>query len=127
MRAPVCLMLGVLLAGCGADDAAVAVPCADIVAGCALPQAGLTVRFDRRPQPMRTFAMQVELPRTQSVHARFSMQGMDMGPNRYHLLADGPGRWRAEVMLPACVAGRNDWLLTLEADGTRYRVPFRSE
>lgn len=121
------LLTIVMLTGCGAEDTVVDVPCADIINGCPLPQAGLMVRFDRTPEPMRSFAIEVAWPQVQAVHARFSMVGMDMGPNHYRLLEAGPGRWRAEVMLPACVESQHDWLLTLEADGVRYRLPFRSK
>lgn len=128
MRALTHLLLMALLAGCSAgEEQVIAVPCTDIVAGCTLAQAGLQVRFDRTPGAMQAFKLFVALPQAREVHARFSMQGMEMGLNRYRLLADGPGHWQAEVMLPACVQGRRDWLLTLEADGARYQLPFRSE
>jgi len=105
----------------------VEVACPDIVAGCRLPQAGLTVQFDRHPRPMQEFHVRVELPGTREVHASFSMRDMEMGLNRYRLLPDGQGSWHAAVILPACVQGRQDWLLVLEADGRRYELPFTSD
>lgn len=107
-------------------DQAVAVSCSDIVAGCALPSTGARVRFDRQPDALRRFTILVTWPDTAEVHASFQMRGMEMGFNRYRLLPDGVGRWRAEVMLPACIQGRKDWLLLLEANGNRYLLPFRS-
>jgi hypothetical protein len=104
----------------------VAVPCADIVSGCGLPEHGLKVRFDQQPSPMRKFIVLVELPDARDLHARFAMRGMEMGLNRYRLLSDGKGRWKAEVMLPVCVQGRGDWLMLLETAGERYEVPFHS-
>lgn len=126
------LLLAVLAAGLlcprlGERDRAIPVPCDDIVAGCALPQAGLHVRFDRQPAALQRFRIFLQLPQAREVHAGFSMRGMEMGFNRYRLLPDGPGRWQAEVMLPACVQGRSDWLMELEADGSRYELPFKSE
>lgn len=104
-----------------------AVACPDIVAGCGLSQAGLHVRFDHHPRPLQKFKMMVELPGAREVYASFNMRGMEMGFNRYRLLPDGPGRWQAEVLLPACVQGRKDWLVLLEADGARYQMSFASD
>jgi hypothetical protein len=120
------LLAGLLFARTAGQRPALIFACPDIVQGCALPHAGLHVRFDRPPRPMQAFRVEVELPGVRAVHARFSMRGMEMGLNRYRLLPDGPGRWHAEVMLPACIQGRNDWSLLLEANGSAYEVPFRS-
>lgn len=107
-------------------DQVVPVPCPDIVAGCALPATGAQVRFDRKPDTLQRFKVLVAWPDVAEVHASFQMRGMEMGFNRYRLLPDGAGKWRAEVMLPACIQGRKDWLMLLEADGVRYQVPFAS-
>ena len=107
-------------------DQAVAIDCPDIVAGCALPSAGAQVRFDQQPDALRRFNILVTWPGSAEMHASFQMRGMEMGFNRYRLLPDGAGHWRAEVMLPACIQGRKDWLLLLEANGNRYQLPFRS-
>jgi len=107
-------------------EQALAVACPDIVARCELAPAGLQVRFDHPPRPLQKFQVMVELPGAQAVHASFNMRGMEMGFNRYRLLPDGPGRWQAEVLLPACIQGRKDWLMTLEVDGRRYELPFSS-
>jgi hypothetical protein len=121
------LLITLLQSGCVSEkEDATTVPCPDIVTGCALPQSGLQVRFNQIPRPMQAFKVDVVLPEARSVYARFVMQGMEMGLNRYRLLPDGTGRWQAEVMLPACVQGRRDWLLILEADGARYQLPFSS-
>lgn len=102
------------------------VPCADIVAGCTLPEARLQVRLDRVPVPMQPFHLEVALPEAKAVSARFGMQGMEMGLNRYRLLPDGAGRWSAQVLLPACVVGRRNWELLLEAGDRRYALVFVS-
>jgi hypothetical protein len=110
----------------GEPAQAIVVPCADVVAGCGLPEGQLRVRFDRHPRSMQKFMVIVEFPDVRNMYARFAMQGMEMGLNRYRFLPDGEGRWHAEVMLPVCVQGRSDWKMVLEADGTRYEVPFSS-
>jgi hypothetical protein len=120
------LLAGLLLSRPSGQRPAAIVTCPDIVKGCALPHVRLQVRFDRQPHPMQAFRVEVALPDVREVHARFSMRGMEMGLNRYRLLSDGPGRWHAEVMLPACIQGRNDWSLLLEANGSSYEVPFSS-
>ena len=121
------LLIAFMQVGCvNKKEDATSVPCPDIVTGCADPQSGLRVRFNQTPRPMQAFKVDVVLPEAHEVYARFVMQGMEMGLNRYRLLLDGTGRWQAEVMLPACVQGRRDWLLILEADGTRYQLPFSS-
>ncbi len=43
----------------------------------------------------------------------FSMRDMDMGSNRYGLLAAGAGLWQGQAILPICSAARLDWLVTL--------------
>lgn len=103
---------------------AVVVPCSDIVAGCALSAADLQVAFDRSPQPLEKFTLRLLHPGARQVQASFSMHGMEMGFNRYRLLAQPDGSWQAQVMLPACVQGRSDWELLLEIDGARYALPF---
>lgn len=102
------------------------VPCANVVTGCGLPESGLHVRFDQRPQPMRPFQLKVNIPDAHDVHASFAMRDMQMGLNRYRLLPDGAGAWKGEIILPVCIHGRSDWLMVLEIDGRRYQLPFTS-
>lgn len=104
----------------------VPVPCADIVAGCALPVAESSIRFDQQPNVLKPFRISVEWPGAREVHASFQMQGMEMGLNRYNLVETGPGKWRGEVMLPACIQGRNDWLVVLSVDSKKYVLSFAS-
>lgn len=120
------LALGLLWPRLGTRDQAISVACKDIVAGCALSQAGSHVRFDRQPDALQRFTVFVVWPNVAEVHASFNMRDMEMGFNRYRLLPAGDGHWQAEVMLPACIQGRKDWLVMIEADGSRYEVPFSS-
>ena len=106
--------------------AAVAVACADPLAGCAFSHRGTTasVRFSSQPAPMEAFGVQVTAPGATRVSAEFQMVGMDMGFNRYDLRPRGNATFAAQVTLPVCVSGRRDWKLFLEVDGARYELPF---
>jgi hypothetical protein len=98
------------------------VACLDPLAGCRL-DAGIEIRFSHTPAVMQDFELEVVAPKGADLHASFQMRGMDMGMNRYRLLQEN-GKWRAKVMLPACVQGRRDWILRLEVSGKTYEMPF---
>lgn len=115
------LVLVILLAACGKAPP-VTVTCADPRAGCQLP-GGLELRFSRQPAVMQSFDLDVAAPADAAPYVSFQMRGMEMGLNRYRLLRKN-GRWHASVMLPACVQGRRDWVLRLEAGGKVYEMPF---
>jgi hypothetical protein len=102
------------------------VSCVNPVAGCPLPERRLRISFDRHPQPMQPFRLRVEVPNARVLHASFAMRDMQMGLNRYRLLADGDGAWTGEIILPVCVHGRSDWIMTLDVDGRLYQLPFSS-
>jgi hypothetical protein len=89
------------------------------------------VVFGAEPRALQPFPIQVQLEghqRADSVTAAFSMQGMDMGPNRYRLSADASGGWNADITLPICTSGRTDWVADFELVVTDRRlqiqVPF---
>lgn len=103
---------------------ALTVTCPDPVAGCRL-DTGVVLRFSARPIPMQRFELEVEAPGSEAVYAEFGMAGMEMGPNRYRLLRQND-KWRARVLLPACVQGRRDWILRLDVGDRIYAVPFAS-
>ena len=104
---------------------AIQVTCDNIVAGCSLPEQGLRIVFDQRPHPMQSFRLNVEVLNAREVHASFAMRDMQMGLNRYRLLAEGAGRmWKADITLPVCASGRGDWIMTLDVDGRLYQLPF---
>ncbi len=100
--------------------------CPDITRGCAIGTPGhpVRVRFSHRPGVLVPVDLEVVAPAVRQAQAQFSMVGMDMGPNRYRLLPAGPGRFVGHILLPACVAGRSDWILTLDLDGRRTAIPF---
>jgi hypothetical protein len=101
------------------------VACQNPVAGCVVTSE-ISVKFSSQPAVMHKFSLDVQAPQIADLHASFQMQGMDMGPNRYRLLWDGK-QWHADVMLPACVRGRHDWLLRLETRDRVYEIPFVSQ
>ena len=122
--------VGLMLAtiySCSKHEAPEQVACTDIVAGCALPKSGWHVRFDHTPKPMELFQLRATLPGARNVQARFMMQGMEMGLNRYRLQPANNGNWHGEVFLPACIQGRKDWILILETDNRQFALPFRSQ
>ena len=48
-----------------------------------------------------------------------------MGLNVYTLRADRDGVFWARVILPTCISGRRDWLITVEIDHAfRLAAPF---
>jgi hypothetical protein len=105
---------------------AVAVPCADPLAGCAFSHRGATavVRFSVQPAPLEAFELSVRAAGARRISAEFQMVSMDMGFNRYDLRPTRDGAFASKVTLPACVSGRRDWVLYLDIDGTRYALPF---
>lgn len=105
---------------------AVAISCADLLAGCAFSHRGTTasVRFSETPAPLEAFGLSVSAPGAARISAEFQMVGMDMGFNRYDLRPAAGGAFSSKVTLPVCVSGRRDWVLTLDVDGSRYALPF---
>ena len=56
----------------------------------------------------------------------FAGRSMSMGYNRQPLVADAPGRYLGQAMLPVCVTGRMAWQATLVIDsaGQKIAIPF---
>jgi len=108
---------------------AVAVRCADPLAGCSFDHRGDTasMRFSVRPAPLEAFEIRVTAPGAARISAEFQMVGMDMGFNRYDLRPAADGVFVSKVTLPVCVSGRRDWRLYLDLDGTRYALPFSTQ
>jgi hypothetical protein len=101
------------------------VTCTDLAAGCAFQLEGreVYVRFMQPPSVLRPFELQVRAPWANAIHARFSMHGMDMGPNRYRLVRSGDV-WQAKIILPVCVSGQRDWVLSLKLDDKLADMEF---
>ena len=107
-------------------------PC-DVQLGCRAAGESLTatVIFTGDVRALQPFPVKVLLEaggQLESVTVAFSMQGMDMGRNRYSLSGDSMGVWNAMVTLPICATRRTDWLADFDllAAGRHYRlqVPF---
>lgn len=105
------------------------VSCPALPATCRVEAGGhpLELNFSPAPVLLKPFTLNVKTPAARSVFAEFAMVGMDMGVNRYHLESAGAGMWKANVTLPVCVAGSSNWIMTLEVDGVKVRVPFTAE
>jgi len=90
-----------------------------------------TVVFGRQVRGLQPFPVQVMVDtadQVESVSVAFSMQGMDMGQNRYRLNGAPMSAWTANVTLPICSSGRSDWVadfdLLVAGRHYRFQVPF---
>jgi len=115
----------IVLAACAQQDAP-PLMCAALVQGCMLDQT-LSVKTDRTPSSLKPFALTVVAPGAKEVHVELHMQGMEMGLNRYRLVRQLAGDWRATIILPACVSGRRDWSMLIEVDGVRRTLAFQTQ
>lgn len=115
--------LALVLSGCE-REAVPPVVCADLTRGCTT--GGIEVRADQAPSALHPFLLSVRAPGAREVSAEFVMQGMEMGLNRYRLIAEKDELWQARVTLPVCVSGRRDWVLWLEVDGERHGLAFQT-
>lgn len=99
--------------------------CADLAQGCSLnaPGGAVKLQTDQPPSAMHKFRMTVTTPGAKQIRANLDMLDMDMGPNQYRLLPEGD-HFYADMLLPMCVSGRSDWLLTLIIDGKPVKVQF---
>jgi hypothetical protein len=90
----------------------------------------LGLRLDASAQALKPFRVTVSVHGMvpDSVTADFNMPGMDMGRNRYQLERGGGDNWIANVILPVCASGRNDWEAVVSAvrgdAGARAIFPF---
>lgn len=100
--------------------------CPDLVQGCRVPFRGgvLEVGFSPAPAALKPFGLVVRAPGAKQVAAEFTMQGMNMGPNRYVLQRAAGGAWHGKIVLPVCVSGASNWVLLLELDGAQLKIPF---
>jgi hypothetical protein len=88
----------------------------------------VTVTFGAEPRALQPFPIHIQLEGHQQADAvtlAFSMQGMDMGSNRYRLIADAPGGWSADITLPICTSGRTDWVADFELVVVDRRVQIQ--
>ena len=73
------------------------------------------IKFVGEPSALKPFSVVIqnydELP--QSVEIEFIMDSMDMGYNIYQMKQQ-KALWVADVLLPVCSLGRNDWKLKVK-------------
>ena len=84
------------------------------------------IQFGQPPSGLRPFLLTVMTAKAHRVYVTFTMRDMDMGYNRYRLTRTNAGIWQAKVILPVCVTGRHDWLVTINIDGNLISIPFSS-
>ncbi|MBI3145407.1 MAG: hypothetical protein HYZ18_09145 [Pseudogulbenkiania sp.] len=100
------------------------VACDPAQSSCRLPN-GMQLQFVTAPKSGQPFEIRLSGEAKDAPAAEFSMRDMDMGFNRYRFVAQ-QGGWQARVTLPMCVSQRQDWVMTLEVEGRRYSLPFRT-
>lgn len=103
------------------------VRCADLSHECRFVMGDkqpVSVRFGAPPSGLHPFSVQVTAAQAHRVSARFTMPDMDMGENSYQLHKVNGPLWQGDIILPVCITGRHDWLLTLIIDGESVRIPF---
>ncbi|MHB1677601.1 MAG: hypothetical protein ACYCSS_08725 [Sulfuriferula sp.] len=102
------------------------VNCADTLHTCrfTMDRQSVQVNFLEPPTGLHPFTLQVEIPSAHRIFASFTMPEMDMGNNRYRLLQKNAQLWQAQVILPVCMSGGHNWLLTLNIDGKTITIPF---
>ncbi|MBU1190715.1 MAG: hypothetical protein KKE76_03275 [Gammaproteobacteria bacterium] len=112
-----------------------AAECDSAQAACVARGEGFALELSLGPpvQPMQPFGIQLRILQGQlssdaTVVLQFQMQDMDMGQNRYRLIADEQSVWRGTAVLPVCSRGRSDWFAQIDIqDGERRwsaELPF---
>jgi len=86
------------------------------------------ITFDGVPSPLTLFNVRFTAlsPQPSNIKIEFEMEGMDMGSN-FYLLENQGGYWDANVLLPVCSLGRNDWVLRVSVlyDEKTYLSEFK--
>ena len=104
-------------------------PGCDLQQGCRAGDGSFSVelRFAAPPRAMKAFPVQLRVAAAEAVETvmiSFSMQGMDMGLNRYRMVRAANNTWTADVTLPICVSGRSDWIAGVELLTARRRFQW---
>ena len=91
-------------------------PCDPVLESCSgfISEHPVTLSFAERPSALQPFKvlLETDLP-VSTVELDFTMQGMDMGINRFGMQQQADGRWQGEMILPVCSLSRNDWIVEL--------------
>jgi len=87
----------------------------------------LNLHIDEKVTTLQPFSLTIEADgwQPQQLAVYFSMQGMEMGLNRFRLQQTG-NLWQGQAMLPVCTQQRSDWLATVFVthNNERYRAEF---
>ena len=83
-----------------------------------------------RPVPMvKPFEVLVTSSGFAPTHVEVDFAGVDMnmGLNRPEFVAQGDGKFSANVTLPVCITGQMDWQVTVlvESGSERIAIPYR--
>lgn len=117
------IVSAVLLLGCSAEQPSgehlgPAAGCSPVGQACSVAHGDRSIglQLPSDIQPLSRFPMTVYLEgiRARAVTVEFTMQGMDMGVNRFGL-GEGQDAWTGEAILPVCTTGRVDWVATVRA------------
>lgn len=103
-------------------------PCLDPIQSCG--DEITQIHFSAIPQPLRPFQLTIRHPQASNISVEMNMQGMEMGLNRYRLLAQD-GIWFADIILPACLQGRSDWEMIIRIEdgsgGSVKKINFQAQ
>ena len=78
----------------------------------------IAIYFPQKIHYLTPFKLSVNLTgydsaQVNTVVVEFAMLGMEMAANRYQLNRQTPNDWVSDVVLPVCVSGRRDWVVTV--------------
>ena len=110
-------------------------PCNIATDGCTAgnDNVQLSVKFDQDFGALKPFTLQLQLDqntpvKVDEINLIFSMNGMNMGLNKYRLIQKNDALWVATVTLPICTSGRSDWIADFEIQSINQKwkaqIPF---
>lgn len=140
-RSTIILSFVALLAGCNFSEQtgrveAQATDCDVALSRCQLEIDGLQVSLtlEKGLAALKPFTITAEIQGGEGIAKvimDFQMVGMEMGPNRYSLIAVDGAQWRGTATLPVCATSRTEWLAIMEfahASNTySLRFPFTTQ
>ena len=110
-------------------------PCNIATDGCTVgnDNVQLSIKFDQNFGALKPFTLQLQLDqntplKVDEINLIFSMNGMNMGLNKYRLIQKNDALWVATVTLPICTSGRSDWIADFEIQSInqkwKVQLPF---
>lgn len=103
------------------------VDCSPWLKSCEFMIAGnvVSLTFSDQPKPLMPFEVLVSTQLELSGMS-MNMDSMDMGSNQYSW-RPMPGGWKSSVVLPVCVTGRTDWLMTINTTKGNAIIRFHTQ